>query len=112
MMNTKQIGLRIKQCRRDQKLTQEKFAELIGVSPHYVYEIERGMKTMSIYTLMNIITNLNVSADYILFGDDAPCTIFTRKNTPDSLDILTNSLPITQRENVAEIISFLLPYIK
>ena len=55
-MDLKEIGARIKHCRQEQDLTQEKFAELINASPHYVYEIERGIKTMSLSTLDRIST--------------------------------------------------------
>lgn len=111
-MDLKQVGLRIKQCRRGKNLTQEKFAEMIDVSPHYVYEIERGLKAMSIHTLHKIVTGLNVSADYILYGDNAPQNAPSYKKPSDSLEILTQNIPDTKRENIAEIISFLLPYLK
>lgn len=41
-MDFKQIGIRIKKIRYSRGLSQEKLAELIDVSPHYIYEIERG----------------------------------------------------------------------
>ena len=50
------------------QISQEMLAELVGVTPHYIYEIERGMKSMSIDTLANISKSLQISADYILFG--------------------------------------------
>lgn len=111
-MNLVEVGLRIKQCRRDKKLTQEKFAEMIDMSPHYVYEIERGSKAMSIHTLNNIVTCLEVSADYILYGNKSPQNASNNISTPDALDILTHSLSVSKRESAAEILAFLLPYIK
>ena len=110
-MDLKQVGLRIKQCRRNKNLTQEKFAEMIDVSPHYIYEIERGLKAMSIHTLYKIVTCLNVSADNILYGDNV-LNVSSPQKTSDSLEILTQNIPDTKRENIAEIITFLLPYLK
>ena len=51
-MNLIAIGNRIKQSRKAQKYTQETLAEKLDVSPHYIYEIERGSKTMSLKMLM------------------------------------------------------------
>ena len=50
-MDFEQIGKRIKTCRKQKHLTQEKLAECLDVSSHYIYELERGVKTMSLYTL-------------------------------------------------------------
>ena len=46
-LNIKEIGQRVKLLRNQQNLTQEQLAELAGISTHYVYEIEAGLKTMS-----------------------------------------------------------------
>lgn len=61
------IGGRIKAERKRRGISQEKLAELVNVSPHYIYEIERGMKAMSLETLINIIKALEISADYLIF---------------------------------------------
>ena len=71
-MNLWEIGGRIKIQRKSMQISQEVLAELVGVSPHYIYEIERGMKAMSIETLAGISKALCVSTDYILFGSDKP----------------------------------------
>lgn len=47
-MDFEQIGMRIKACRKQKHLTQEKLAECLDVSSHYIYELERGVKTMSL----------------------------------------------------------------
>lgn len=62
------IGGRIKAVRKNRGFSQEKLAEIVSVSPHYIYEIERGMKAMSLETLINIINALEISADYLIFG--------------------------------------------
>lgn len=106
-MDLIQIGKRIKQCRKKQHLTQECLAEKVEVSPHYIYEIERGTKTMSIFTLYKISTALNISTDYILTG--------SIQDTPhkfDKLFSLVEDIPITKRDSLAEIISVMLPHIK
>lgn len=67
-MDLKAIGSRIKAERKKLGLTQEKLSELISVTPHYIYEIERGMKSMSLETLILLSEKMELSTDYILFG--------------------------------------------
>ena len=67
-MDLKAIGSRIKAERRKVGLTQEGLSEIVNVTPHYLYEIERGMKAMSVETLMNLSEALELSVDYILYG--------------------------------------------
>lgn len=107
-MNLLQIGKRIKQCRIRQNLTQECLAEKIDVSPHYIYEIERGAKTMSMFTLYKISNVLNISTDYILTGNvkDSPT------EPDDQLSLVLEKVPNAQRNSIANIISSILPYIK
>ena len=67
-MDLKAIGSRINAERRKVGLTQEGLSEIVNVTPHYIYEIERGMKAMSVETLMNLSEALELSVDYILYG--------------------------------------------
>ena len=62
------IGLRIKQARERNSLTQETFAEKIGVTPQYISDLERAVVGISIPTLIKICMILGCSSDYILFG--------------------------------------------
>lgn len=112
-MNQSELGFRIKQCRKLQKLTQEKLAELINVSPHYIYEIEKGKKTMSLSTLIDISSVLNISVDYLLFGIHDNSFTPTDKEIPyDRLNLLLKNLSPHQRDNLADIMSVLLPHLK
>ena len=63
------IGARIKDVRRKRNISQEDFAEKIGVcSGTHVSNIERGRSGISVSKLMNICKVLDVRADYLLFG--------------------------------------------
>lgn len=101
------IGNRIKQCRKHRKFTQEALAETLNVSPHYIYEIERGSKAMSLKVLVALAETLELSTDYILFGlnTDSSATV-------DNLDSLTRTLSDTQRIAAYDILSTALPYLK
>ena len=67
-MELEAIGCRIKAERKKLGLSREKLSELVSVTPHYIYEIERGTKAMSMETLINLCTAMELSADYVLFG--------------------------------------------
>lgn len=48
--------------------TREAFAEIVGISTKFLYEIETGKKGFSANTLYKIATSLGVSCDYIITG--------------------------------------------
>lgn len=66
------IGSHIRTARKQADLTQEQLSESIGVTPQYLSDLERGLVGTSIPTLIKICRSLNVSSDYILFGNDPP----------------------------------------
>ena len=110
-MNSYDIGQRIKTIRKSQGLTQEKLAELINVSPHYIYEIEKGLKKMSLETFISVTGALNISTDYILFGS-INSTNDNKHSNSDHLDILISSLNQNQRKAITNILCTLIPFLK
>lgn len=64
-----EIGLNVKQVRERAGLTQESFAELIGLGVKHISAIECGAAGVSLATLKRICSLLSVSADTILFGE-------------------------------------------
>ncbi len=103
-MNLIEIGARIKAYRKSMGISQEKLAEMINVSPHYIYEIERGTKTMSLETFVTLSEALNLSTDYILFGD--------KKDDTVSFSEQLNRMDEEQRTRAESAFKALLPYIK
>ena len=65
-MNYALMGQRIKQARKEKRLTQIELAELAGVSASFLGHIERGSRIASIETLCSLCRALNVSSDYLL----------------------------------------------
>ncbi len=66
-MNTKELlGLKVKEFRKQRKLTQEKLAEIIGVDNGYISKLEVGQNFPSISTLEKIAEALGVEL-YELF---------------------------------------------
>ena len=104
MIDLISIGKRVKAARTEQRLTREQLAEIVNVTPHYIYEIERGMKAMSLETLAAIATALELSADYILFG--------RYHNTDDSVFAMLEELSEEKRLRAEKAFAALLPYLK
>lgn len=63
------MGKRLQQTRKARKYTQATLAEKMKMSPKNLSSIERGATGISISTLISICEILNISADYILFGN-------------------------------------------
>lgn len=62
MLNKKQaLGLRIREFREKQKLTQEKLAELVGIDSKHLSRIENGRNYPSIETLEKLTDNLHIT---------------------------------------------------
>lgn len=64
-MIDKRIGKRIKECREKLGLTQEQFAEKVGLTPIYISSVERGAAFPRCERLVAIINGLQTSADSI-----------------------------------------------
>ena len=64
-------GKRIQQARKAKGYTQESLAELITMNPKNVSRLENGTMGLSLSTLVALSRALEISADYILFGNDS-----------------------------------------
>lgn len=63
-----EIGQNVKRVRENAGLTQESFAEMLGLGVKHVSAIECGAAGLSLATLQRICTVLSVPADMLLFG--------------------------------------------
>lgn len=72
MANTKQLmGQRIKECRKQKRLTQEKLAEQVGVDTRHISRIETGAHYPSLDTLEAIARALGCPiADFFTTHDE------------------------------------------
>lgn len=64
------IGSRIKERRKELKLTQVQIKELCGISNGNLSDFENGNKTPSANSLVALSKALHVSTDWILTGED------------------------------------------
>lgn len=70
-IDRKSVGNRIKTGREQMGLTRDEFAEMIDLSTSFFTQIERGEKLMSVQTLVKIAIKLDLSLDYLIWGDSS-----------------------------------------
>ncbi|MBR1883550.1 MAG: helix-turn-helix transcriptional regulator [Clostridia bacterium] len=66
VINRNKLGKKIKMNREKYKYTQFQLSCLIGVSPNFLGDIERGIKLPSLETLIKLCNTLKLSLDYLL----------------------------------------------
>ena len=90
--------------REGQGKTRDLLSEEAEISPHFLFEIETGKKSMTSNTIINLAKALNVTPDFILTGAATPTVTVAPllKSTPIK-KIVTNleNLPPEQL-NLAE----------
>jgi transcriptional regulator with XRE-family HTH domain len=79
MLNRKDLGAAIKNARMENKLTQEKLAEQLSITPVHVKQLEAGSRMPSIDVLYNIAVALNLSVDEVFFPQKADTQEMLRK---------------------------------
>ena len=57
----KSFGQKIKKLRQDKKLSQEAFAEIVGVHRTYIGMIERGEKNITLENINKLAIAFNIS---------------------------------------------------
>jgi len=65
---TEQLGLRIKNLRQKQAVSQEKFALKIGMDRTYLASVENGKRNVSIQNIKKISDGLGVSLSELFKG--------------------------------------------
>ncbi|MCF8952095.1 helix-turn-helix domain-containing protein [Clostridioides difficile] len=60
------IGKRLKEERKKANLTSKEFANMVGVSPWYITQIESGKKNPILKTFIKFVNILNISADVLI----------------------------------------------
>lgn len=83
-MERADIAKRIRQLRTERGFTQNALANISGISPTYLYQLERGEKSPTVEYLDHICWGLGITlADFFATEDDARATV------PDRISSLT-----------------------
>ena len=61
----KEIGLKIKAFRREKKLTQEQFSEIVNIEQASLSNIENGKTYPTFSTICNLIERANIEPNYL-----------------------------------------------
>lgn len=69
-----EIGVRLKQVRKNKHFTQEQIAEALDISQKHYSEAERGLTGLSVGHLIEFSELLSVSLDYLLKGNTSQDT--------------------------------------
>ena len=92
-----QLGSRLKEARKRQRLTQAELAQKSGIAPSNISELEHGKTHIQLLTFIKIIEGLQVSADEIIRADtpvvhELYCQEYAdllADCTPGELDVIT-----------------------
>ena len=64
------IGMRVRQRRKELSCTREQIAERANISVQFLFDIEKGKKSMTALTIVNLAAALSVSIDFLLRGGE------------------------------------------
>ncbi|MDE5763368.1 MAG: helix-turn-helix transcriptional regulator [Ruminococcus sp.] len=97
----REMGSRIRKQRELLGYTREQVAEKLDVSTKFCSDIELGVRGVSIQTLAKLTDILNLSADYILFGE----CIHGNSAELETLFLFGRKCPEKHLENLITIVS-------
>lgn len=89
-MIDKRFGKRVREQRKLLGLTQEQFAEKIGLTPNFISTVERGIAFPRYDKLIAIINGLEVSADAIFCDVVDHSTKYTASHLAKQLEELSD----------------------
>lgn len=64
----RQIGQKLASARKDQGMTQEGFADLVGTSIQWISRVERGEENLTITTLVKLSDAVGLTVEDLLKG--------------------------------------------
>lgn len=92
------VGERIRDQRMRIGLSQDELAERIDRATKYCSDIERGICGMSVETMLAIADNLDMSLDYMMFGEATEDELERQKHDENILIHLLSKCTNRQRD--------------
>ena len=96
------IGNNIKKIRNKEKISQERLAELIGKSAHFISLLERGESGLSVGTLLDICKALDTDTNSIFAG-----TLDTTSYADSFLNKSFESFSASDKDMVVYLINYI-----
>lgn len=106
------VGERIKKKRMILGMSQEELAEKIDRATKYCSDIERGMCGMSIETMIAFSKTLDMSMDYMVFGETDALEAARQEQSELALAHVLAKCPERQRMNSLKILQLFLSAIE
>ena len=100
----KQIRLRIKEVRKELKLTQREFGETADIDRRYVAKVECGSQNPSFKFIRSLSIKHKISLDWILYGIGVPFIIYGEENYGDDLLLFKKLLDTAPADDIDVII--------
>lgn len=94
------IGKRVRETRKQQKISQERLAELTDVSVGYISHIETARKKASLSTLIRIANALGITVDELLNGNQ----IYNPNDYQTDIDQIMDDCSLLEKRMIFELI--------
>lgn len=107
-MNSKYLGQRLRQFRKDARLTQNQLAKKAGITPTYLSIIERGAQLPRLETFIRLANILSVSADDLLMEEPTA----NRDDSRAVLHIPSDDLTEEQLELIENMVKLMCDHFK
>ncbi|MGK5093748.1 helix-turn-helix transcriptional regulator [Deltaproteobacteria bacterium TL4] len=104
-----QLAVKIKEIRKQKKMSQEELAEKVGINQNHLSRLETGKYKPSIDALKRLADALEVSADYLLSDtDDKPEEIRIEDQILAERIRMLNTLDGKDKETIIHVIDSIL----
>ncbi len=107
---TKEVGLRIRCYRKQNRITQEKLTEICELHPTYIGQLERGEKNATIETLFRVANGLQISICDLLGNIAYSPDSQNHLNIPLEIYYQLLSIPQEKQNGVYEIIQKIIDF--
>lgn len=94
------IGKRVRETRKQQKISQERLAELTGVSAGYISHIETARKKASLSILIRIANALGITVDELLNGNQ----IYNPNDYQTDIDQIMDDCSLLEKRMIFELV--------
>lgn len=100
---THELGMRIRHYRKKNHITQEQLAEICGLHPTYIGQLERGEKNATIESIYRIALGLNISMSKLF--EDLEAIDDNPQSLPAGIYHQLLSLPHDKQQEIAAILN-------
>jgi len=95
------IGKRVRETRKQQKITQDQLAEMSGLTVGYISHVETARKKASLSALISISNALGITLDELLTGNQ----LHNPTDYQTDIDLLMSDCSLMEKRMIFELIS-------